>query len=118
MSEPLNFDPPNQPGALPSRRKLGLRLAVQHNVTVDKDGIPKPAVFVAQAFADHAGFQAGIRDADLILQIDGIAVDDLRGNSPDLLEAFSSFIRTNEIGEVIVLQIKRGEEVFDLKVKT
>ncbi|MBY0550776.1 MAG: hypothetical protein K2W95_26085 [Candidatus Obscuribacterales bacterium] len=117
MSEPLNFDPPDQPVKLPSRRKLGLRLAVQQNATIDKDGVPKPAIFVTQAFTDQSGFQAGIRDADLILQIDGIAVDDLRGNLPDLLEAFSSFIRTHEIGEVIVLQIKRGEELFDLKVK-
>lgn len=117
MTESINFDPPMQSQPHPIRRKLGLRLSVHYNASGDTDSVPRSAILVNQAIIGEAGYQAGVRDGDVILEVDGIHVDNLRGNSPDLLEAFSSFIRTNEIGEVIVLSIKRKDELVTIKVK-
>lgn len=113
-----NFNPSEDPApARNSRRKLGLQLYLRELGTYDEYGLAQRGISVRKVLPNEAGYFAGIKDDDFIIEIDNIPVQNLKGITPDLLEAFTSFVRSTAIGEVIQLKIRRGEETHLVKIQ-
>ncbi len=115
-SQECSFAPGDDSGVAKSRRKLGLQLHLHELGTFDEFGLPHRGIRVRRVIPNEAGYWAGVRDGDMILEIDNIPVQNLKGMTPDLLEAFTSFVRSTAIGDVIQILIKREDQNHLIKI--
>lgn len=115
-AEQCNFSPEEAPSAPKLRRKLGLQLHLQDLGTFDEFGLAQRGIQVKRVIPNEAGHFAGVKDGDFILEIDGIPVQNLRGTTTDLLEAFTSFVRSTAVGDCIQLLVKRQADTYLLKI--
>lgn len=112
-----NFAPgDDDPVAPKARRKLGLQLHLQDTGDSDEFGLNRRGIQVRRVIPNEAAFFAGMKDGDFILEIDGIPVQNLKGQTSDLLEAFTSFVRSTAIGDCIRLAIKRNDKTHHIKI--
>jgi len=66
---------------------------------------------LVNVFRDGPGYEAGLRDGDVIVAVDGAEADTSAPTSDDLIAAIRG-----PVGEPVVLTIRRGEERLDIEV--
>ena len=77
-------------------------------------GLDRPGVMVDQVIPGQPGDKAGLRDRDIILEIDGKGI---APGSPELIVAgFARSIARLDIGQTVTLTILRGTQTSTIKV--
>ncbi|MFN7874496.1 MAG: PDZ domain-containing protein [Pirellula sp.] len=86
------------------------RIGVQTTVTTTEGEEPEPGVKIEAVFPDTPASEAGIKEGDLVLEIDG-----------EELKTVDQLTKTIQVagkeGKEITLQIKRDDESLEIKVK-
>lgn len=83
----------------------------------DKEVIPytdttlkiENGIYVVQVIYDGPAYKAGIKEKDIITQIDGITIEKIQD--------FREYIYTKKAGETINLKIKRKNKIIDIAVQ-
>jgi C-terminal processing protease CtpA/Prc len=108
MDESLDFEPPMDGRDLSQlRRRLGITLRAYLNIDPSYHEKVGPIIVAVEpgGLADSLGIKPG----DMILEIDGMPINELAGGKTDLASAAINYWTTND-STSIVLTVKRSDE--------